>query len=151
MLHESSKDGADTVQFCGAIWHDGIYSLPTWLLQTDQVVNDGSFGESTFPWIQPENIEQFNPARPDRQIHFRNAPPMLITNGDKDYRSPTTEALALFKTLQAQGVPSALLTFSDEGHWISDRDENALRWYRTCFEWANSCVTGKIKRGDVDY
>lgn len=76
---------------------------------------------------------------------------MLITNGDKDYRSPTTEALALFKTLQVQGVPSALLTFSDEGHWISDRDENTLRWYRTCFEWANSCVTGKIKRGDVDY
>ncbi|OAR01726.1 hypothetical protein LLEC1_03266 [Akanthomyces lecanii] len=138
-------------KFCGAIWHDGIYSLPTWLLQTDQVVNDGSFGESTFPWIQPENLEQFNPARPDRQIHFRNAPPMLITNGDKDYRSPTTEALALFKTLRAQGVPSALLTFSDEGHWISGRDENTLRWYRTCFEWANGCVSGKIKRGDVDY
>ncbi|TQW01202.1 oligopeptidase family protein [Cordyceps javanica] len=138
-------------KFCGAIWHDGIYSLPTWLIQTDQVVNDGSFGESTFPWIQPENLDRFNPARPDRLAKFRNAPPTLVTNGDKDYRSPTTEALSIFKTLQAQGVPSALLTFADEGHWITGRDENSLRWYRTAFDWANSCISGKIQRGDVNY
>ncbi|PQK15492.1 hypothetical protein BB8028_0005g10050 [Beauveria bassiana] len=138
-------------KFCGAIWHDGIFSLPTWLMQTDQIVNDGSFGESTFPWTQPENLERFNPARPERLVKFRNAPPTLVTTGDRDYRSPTTEALAMFKTLQAQGVPSALLTFSDEGHWITGRDENSLRWYRTAFEWAHDCVAGKIKRGDIDY
>ncbi|ATY62913.1 oligopeptidase family [Cordyceps militaris] len=138
-------------KFCGAIWHDGIFSLPTWLLQTDQIVHDGSFGASTFPWIQPANLARFDPARPDRLAQFRHAPPTLVTSGDRDYRSPTTEALAFFKTLRAQGVPAALLTFADEGHWITDREENALRWYRTAFAWAKSCVEGKIRRGDVDY
>ncbi|KAJ3496561.1 hypothetical protein NLG97_g2575 [Lecanicillium saksenae] len=138
-------------KFCGAIWHDGIFNLPTWIIHTDQMVNDGSFGESIFPWIQPENLDQFNPARADRLVKFRNAPPTLVTSGDKDYRSPTTEALAFFRTLQGQGVPSALLTFPDEGHWITGRDENSLRWYQTAFEWANDCVSGKIKRGDTDY
>ncbi|KAK8144713.1 hypothetical protein G3M48_005462 [Beauveria asiatica] len=129
---------------------DGIFSLPTWLMQTDQIVNNGSFGESTFPWARPENLDRCNPARPDRLVKFRNAPPTLVMTGDRDHRSPTTEALAMFKTLQAQGVPSALLTFSVEGRWITGRDENSLRWYRTAFEWANDCVAGKMKRGDVD-
>ncbi|KAM3432758.1 hypothetical protein MY4824_006393 [Beauveria thailandica] len=132
--------------FCGAIWQDAIFSLPTWLMQTDQIVNNDSFGESTFPGTRPENLDRCNPARPDRLAKFRNAPPTLVITGDRDHRSPTTEALAMFKTLQAQGVPSALLTFSDEGRWITGRDENSLRWYRTTFEWANDCVAGKMKR-----
>ncbi|KAM3455088.1 hypothetical protein MY3296_002658 [Beauveria thailandica] len=137
--------------FCGAIWQDGIFSLPTWLMQTDQIVNNGSFGESTFPWTRPENLDRCNPGRPDRLVKFRNAPPTLVITGERDCRSLTTEALAMFKTLQAQGVPSVLLTFSDEGRWITGRDENSLCWYRTAFEWANDCVAGKMKRGDIDY
>lgn len=122
-----------------------------WVIQTDQIVNDGSFGDSVFPWISPANLDQFNPARPDRLEHFRNAPPTLVTTGDKDYRSPTADALAFFRTLQGHGVPSALLTFEDEGHWITGRDENSLRWYRTTIDWVNKCVSGELKRGDVDY
>ena len=57
-----------------------------------------------------------------------------MTHGELDYRVPVGEGLQLFTTLQRLGVPSRLLVFPDEGHWIN-KPQNAALWYRTFIEW----------------
>ncbi len=139
-----------TTQFCCAVWHDGVFSIPHWVLTRDYFVNDGSFGESCMPWVAPENFERFNPAIPRRLQQFKNGPPTIVIHSDKDYRVPITEGLAFFRTLQAQKVPSVFLTFSDEDHWVM-KGENSLVWHKEVWGWMRKCVDGEIKRGDDKY
>jgi dipeptidyl aminopeptidase/acylaminoacyl peptidase len=91
-------------------------------------------------------LEAFNPAKPELLRNWKNAPPTIIVHSNKDYRCPITEGLAAFNTLQAHGVPSRFLTFSDEGH-VLEGPENTLEWYRVVFEWARRCIDGDITRG----
>ncbi|HEU4751850.1 MAG TPA: prolyl oligopeptidase family serine peptidase, partial [Armatimonadota bacterium] len=55
-------------------------------------------------------------------------------HGEKDYRVPIGEGLALFEALQHHGVPSELLVFPDENHWIL-KPRNTVAWYDTVLEF----------------
>lgn len=136
-------------QFCCAIWHDGIFNIPTFMLQTEFPTDDASFGgRAPFLWNNSIALDWYNPARPGLLRNYENAaPPTLVIHSEKDYRCPITEGLALFQTLQAQGVPSRFLTFEDECHWVTG-PENALVWHHTVWDWVRRCVDGEIKRGD---
>ena len=61
------------------------------------------------------------------------------THGELDFRVPVGEGFQLYTTLQRQGVPSRLLYFPDEGHWIN-RPQNSALWYRTFVEWMDTWV-----------
>jgi dipeptidyl aminopeptidase/acylaminoacyl peptidase len=54
--------------------------------------------------------------------------PTLVLNGELDYRVPYTEGLSMFTALQRQGVPSRLVVFPDEGHWIAKPQNQRLWW-----------------------
>jgi dipeptidyl aminopeptidase/acylaminoacyl peptidase len=56
--------------------------------------------------------------------------PVLVIHGEKDYRVPISEALYLFEALQYYKVPSELLVFPDENHWIL-KPQNAKVWYQS--------------------
>jgi dipeptidyl aminopeptidase/acylaminoacyl peptidase len=60
--------------------------------------------------------------------------PTLVIHGGLDRRVPSAEGIELFNTLQMRGVPSRLLFFPDEGHWIQ-KPRNSLLWYRTVQGW----------------
>ena len=53
-------------------------------------------------------------------------------HGELDYRVPATQALQYYHTLKAKGVPSRLLYFPDENHWIL-KPQNSRLWYREFF------------------
>jgi dipeptidyl aminopeptidase/acylaminoacyl peptidase len=55
----------------------------------------------------------------------------LITHGTKDYRVPDTNGLAYYNTLLARGVPTRLVWFPDENHWIL-KPRNSRLWYARC-------------------
>lgn len=137
-------------KFCCAVWHDGIFNIPSFSLQSDILVDDGEYGKSPYPWKNPEGMDQWNPARPDLLRNWKNAPPTIIIHSEKDYRCPITEGLACFHALQAQGVPSRFLTFSDECHWVLS-PENSLAWHETVWDWVSRCVNGEIVRGDAEW
>ena len=59
---------------------------------------------------------------------------MLVVHGGKDYRVDLSEGLQLFTALQRKGVPSRLLYFPDEGHWVL-KPQNAELWWKTVHEW----------------
>jgi len=63
--------------------------------------------------------------------------PTLIVAGELDYRVPYTESLELFTDLQLAKVPSELLLFPDEGHWVV-KPQNSILWYKTFLDWMGS-------------
>lgn len=75
--------------------------------------------------------------------HYANSPstmvtswhtPILCIHGMMDYRIPYEQGMAAFNAAQMQGVPSKLLIFPDENHWIL-QPQNSLFWHRNVFEW----------------
>jgi dipeptidyl aminopeptidase/acylaminoacyl peptidase len=82
------------------------------------------------PWADGAGWERNNPLGYARE--FRT--PMLILHGEKDYRVPYGSALELYAVLQARSVPSRLVLFPDENHWIRS-PQNSIRWYWEVQDW----------------
>ena len=59
---------------------------------------------------------------------------MLVITGEKDFRVPYTQGIASFTVLQERGVPSQLLVFPEENHFI-ERPTNAVAWYEAIFDF----------------
>ena len=62
--------------------------------------------------------------------------PTLVIHGQLDYRVPYAQGLAVFTALQRRGVPSELLYFPDENHWVL-KPANSIQWYHTTIGWLN--------------
>jgi len=85
------------------------------------------------PWTAPENYRKWAPVMYAENLG-KYKTPMLVIAGERDYRVPYTQSLELFSTLQRQGVPSELLVFPDEGHWVL-KPQNAQLWYKTFLDF----------------
>ena len=60
--------------------------------------------------------------------------PHLVIHGQLDYRVPYIEGVSLFTALQRRGVPSRLILFPDEGHWIG-KPQNQRLWWGEVLGW----------------
>ncbi|HYL25558.1 MAG TPA: prolyl oligopeptidase family serine peptidase, partial [Burkholderiales bacterium] len=79
------------------------------------------------------DTERFDRYAPLRHVKKWKSPALII-HGEKDYRCPVSEGLNLFEALQYHGVPSELLVFPDENHWIL-KPRNIVVWYRAVLEF----------------
>ena len=68
--------------------------------------------------------------------------PTLVTHGELDYRVPYTEGLSMFTSLQRQGIPSRLVVFPDEGHWIA-KPQNQRLWWNEVQGWLVKYLASK--------
>jgi dipeptidyl aminopeptidase/acylaminoacyl peptidase len=68
--------------------------------------------------------------------------PTLVIHGELDYRVPLGQGLQLYTALQMRDVPSKLLLFPDEGHWIL-KPQNSMLWHRTFLDWINHWTAKK--------
>lgn len=78
------------------------------------------------PWTQDFDFHRYSPNR--RMGAWVS--PTLIIHGERDYRVPVGESLALFDALQVHKIPSELLIFPNENHWIL-KPRNVILWYDT--------------------
>ncbi len=85
------------------------------------------------PWSNPETYRKLSPSTYAGEFG-KYKTPTLVIHGELDFRVPYTEGLQMFTALQRQGVPSKLLIFSDEGHWIL-KPQNSELWYKTFLDW----------------
>ncbi|MBM4370656.1 MAG: S9 family peptidase [Deltaproteobacteria bacterium] len=92
------------------------------------------------PWEQPDLADRWSPIRYAES--FRT--PQLITHGDRDYRVRVSGAEAMFTALQRRGVPSRMLRFPDEGHWIQ-KPHNQQLWYRTVLDWFDEWLQAPVR------
>ncbi|KAK4147911.1 Alpha/Beta hydrolase protein [Dichotomopilus funicola] len=117
-------------KFKALVCHDGVFStLNQW--STEELFFPIHDFEGTI-YDNRAGYEKWDPAR------FVNewATPQLIIHSELDYRLPVTEGLAAFNVLQAKKVPSKLLMFPDENHWVL-KHENSLVWHREVLAWIN--------------
>ncbi len=70
--------------------------------------------------------------------------PTLVVIGDKDYRIPYPQGIAAFTALQRRGVPSRLLRFPDENHWVL-KAKNSVQWYDEVFGWMDRWLAPERK------
>ncbi len=109
--------------------HDGIFDTFSMGYATEELwFTEWDSGGT--PYDNPQGYQQFNPAN-----HVRNwQTPMVVIQGDRDFRVPTTQALSTFTALQRRGVESRLVVFPDENHWVL-KPANSLEWHNQVFGW----------------
>jgi dipeptidyl aminopeptidase/acylaminoacyl peptidase len=126
-----------TNRFKALVSHDGLFNLESMYGATEELwFPEWELGGN--PWDNPELYEKLSPSRFVKNF----ATPTLVVHGELDYRVPFGEALQLFTALQRRGVPSRLLVFPDEGHWVL-KPQNSKVWHQTVLEWLDRWV----KRG----
>lgn len=80
----------------------------------------------------PQNYEKHNPIN-----HIKDwRVPMLVIAGQKDYRVPYSQSIAAFTALQRRGIPSRLLVFPNENHWVL-KPANSVQWHTEVIRWLN--------------
>lgn len=113
------------------IAHAAVYDLYAQYATDDGAVRK-RYGEF---W---EDIERTHRNSPHMEAAKFNTP-TLIVHGQQDLRVPVNHSFELFNTLQNRGVPSKLLYFPDENHWIL-KPQNSLFWYETTRQWLERYV-----------
>ena len=84
------------------------------------------------PWKQRELYRKFSP----HLFADKFKTPTLVVHGQSDYRLDVSEGFQLFTTLQRLKVPSKMLYFPDEGHWVL-KPQNSRLWYKTVNDWVD--------------
>jgi dipeptidyl aminopeptidase/acylaminoacyl peptidase len=121
-----------TDRFRCLVSHAGLSELWSKYGSTDELwFPEWEFGGP--PWESPESYDRWSPLR--YAASFRT--PTLVTHGEGDFRVAYPQALAVFAALQRQGVPSRLLLFPDEDHFVR-KPKNALLFWNTMFEWLHT-------------
>jgi dipeptidyl aminopeptidase/acylaminoacyl peptidase len=116
-------------KFKAFVSHAGVFNLESMALATEELF----FVEWEFGGMPWENMESYSKWSPHR-FADRFETPTLVIHGELDYRVPVGEGLQLYTALQRRGVPSRLLYFPDEGHWIL-KPRNSELWHRNVLEW----------------
>ena len=109
--------------------HDGVFDLRSMYGATEELW----FPEWEFSgpyWFSREAYEKWSPS----QFVSNFKTPTLVVHGEMDYRVPLEQGLGMFTALQRRGVPSRLLVFPDEGHWVL-QPVNSVRWYQEVIGW----------------
>ncbi len=124
-----------TDRFAALVDHAGVYDL------MGQFASDATWGRSlnygASPWTDPARVDLYSPSRFAKEF----ATPTLILHGEKDYRVPYTQGVNLYGVLQGKGVPSRIVIFPEENHWVL-KPQAALLWWKEVFAWLDRFAPG---------
>jgi dipeptidyl aminopeptidase/acylaminoacyl peptidase len=120
-----------TGRFKALVSHDGVYDNHSMWGETEELW----FDEWEFKgpiWDQRANAlrEKWSPSNYVQNIQT----PMLVVEGEQDFRVPAGQAIQLFTALQRRGIASKLLYFPNECQWVLKPQDSQL-WYRTVLGW----------------
>jgi len=94
------------------------------------------------PWEGLEDLDRMNPMR----FAAGFTTPMLVVHGERDYRVPVTQGISMYNVLKAKGVPSRLVYFPDENHWVL-KPRNSQFWHGEVFAWLARWLEGEPRPG----
>ncbi|CAF2766157.1 unnamed protein product [Rotaria sp. Silwood2] len=119
-------------RFKAFVNHHGIFDMREMAYSTDELwfmeYDAGGF----IQYKNPQAFEIFNPVN-----YVANwTQPMLVIHGGYDYRVPNTQGISTFTALQRRGIPSRLLLFPTENHWVLN-PFNSIIWYQEVLDWMN--------------
>ena len=109
--------------------HDGIFDTRAMAYSTEELwFSEWEVGGPAYE--VPENVEKFNPVNHVAQW----SKPILVIHGTRDYRVPYAQGISTFTAAQRRGIPSRLLMFPDENHWVL-KPNNSVRWHQEVEKW----------------
>jgi dipeptidyl aminopeptidase/acylaminoacyl peptidase len=126
-----------TNRFKCIVTHDGMYNPEAAYGQTEELwFNEWEFKGK--PWDYYGKPDSENPYRKwSPALSAKNfKTPTLVIHGQLDYRLDVSQGFDLFTTLQRLKVPSKMLYFPDEGHWVM-KPQNSRLWYKTVNDWVD--------------
>jgi dipeptidyl aminopeptidase/acylaminoacyl peptidase len=118
-------------RFKAIISHASVYDKVA-MYATDELWFEEHDMQGT-PWTNPESYRKWAPVTYAGELGKYKTPTLVIC-GERDYRVPYTQSLEFFNALQRQRVPSKLMVFPDEGHWVL-KPQNSQFWYKTFLDW----------------
>jgi dipeptidyl aminopeptidase/acylaminoacyl peptidase len=120
-----------TDRFKCLVSHDGMFNAESaWGTTEELWFNDWEFKGT--PYDNRESYVKWSP----HQYAKNFKTPTLVIHGQRDYRLDVSEGFQLFTTLQMEGIPSEMLYFPDEGHWVL-KPQNSQLWYKTVNDWVD--------------
>ena len=120
-----------TDRFKCLVSHDGMFNAESaWGTTEELWFNNWEFKGT--PYDNREMYQKWSP----HQYAKNFKTPTLVVHGQRDYRLDVSEGFQLFTTLQMEGVPSKMLYFPDEGHWVL-KPQNSQLWYKTVNDWVD--------------
>ena len=120
-----------TDRFKCIVSHDGTFNTESVYGTTEELW----FPEWEFkgpPWKNRELYRKWSP----HLFADKFKTPTLVVHGQNDYRLDVSEGFQLFTTLQRLKIPSKMLYFPDEGHWVL-KPQNSRLWYKTVNDWVD--------------
>jgi dipeptidyl aminopeptidase/acylaminoacyl peptidase len=120
-----------TDRFKCIVSHDGMFNAESaWGTTEELWFNNWEFKGT--PYDNRASYQKWSP----HQYAKNFKTPTLVIHGQRDYRLDVSEGFQLFTTLQMEGVPSKMLYFPDEGHWVL-KPQNSQLWYKTVNDWVD--------------
>jgi dipeptidyl aminopeptidase/acylaminoacyl peptidase len=112
------------------VQHDGVFDARAMAYETEELWFD-EWEHGGHPYYEtPQEFEKWNPVN-----YVQNwKTPQLVITSENDFRIPYTQGIAAFTALQRRNVPSRLLEFPDESHWVL-KPKNSVQWYHEVFDW----------------
>jgi dipeptidyl aminopeptidase/acylaminoacyl peptidase len=121
-----------TNRFKCLVSHDGMFNTESAYGSTEELwFPEWEFGDTL--WANREGYRKWSPHLFAAQFKT----PTLVVHGQLDYRLDVSEGFQLFTTLQRLKIPSKMLYFPDEGHWVL-KPQNSQLWYKTVNGWVDS-------------
>jgi dipeptidyl aminopeptidase/acylaminoacyl peptidase len=132
-----------TNRFKCIVTHDGMFNPESVYGSTEELwFNVWEFKGKPWDYYGKPDSEnpyrRWSPALSAKNFHT----PTLVIHGQLDYRLDVSEGFQLFTTLQRLKVPSKMLYFPDEGHWVL-KPQNAQLWYKTVNDWVDLWTKGR--------
>jgi dipeptidyl aminopeptidase/acylaminoacyl peptidase len=119
-------------RFRALVSHAGVYDLTSMYGATEELwFPEHDLGGT--PWTNPQAYQQMSPSSYAADFGKYKTPTLVIC-GEQDYRVPYTQSLEFYTALQRQEVPSKLVVFPDEGHWVL-KPQNSVLWYKEVLAW----------------
>jgi dipeptidyl aminopeptidase/acylaminoacyl peptidase len=112
------------------VQHDGVFDARAMAYETEELWFD-EWEHGDHPYYEaPAEFEKWNP------VNFVQnwKTPQLVVTSEKDFRIPYTQGIAAFTALQRRNIPSRLLIYPDENHWVL-KPKNSVQWYDEVFGW----------------
>ena len=139
--------GIHQKRFSAFIAHAGIFNEESMYMTTEEMwFADWDNGGCKQPGVYMAGSPWSD--NPTAKRHYDNSPhklirnwdtPILITHGEMDYRVPVEQGMSAFNAAQMMGVPSKMVLFPDENHWIL-KPQNSIHWNREFFAWLDKYV-----------
>ncbi|MGH6780990.1 MAG: alpha/beta hydrolase family protein, partial [Sphingomonadaceae bacterium] len=118
------------------VTHASVFDMRAMAFETEEIWFDE--WDHGGPWWQRSDAEKWNPV--NHVAKWKT--PTLVIHGEKDFRIPYSQSLGVFTALQLQNIPSRLVVFPDENHWIL-KPKNSIQWYGEVHGWLDKWTRGK--------